>query len=177
MFIINHAAFQDKLLLEYASSDELTAETRRICEVNMVGPTVASVKALPLLEATGGRLVFVSSGSSIVTPPFHAIYGGSKSGMNGILAGLRSELLMSGHHVSISVLVLGLIGTDANVNRGNALASQSMPVTDCAAGMLCAIDARMPTAYVPQMLSPYSTMIHFFPGISDSLIRSKYLGT
>lgn len=73
--VLNHAAFQDSLLLEYADTAALAAELRRLCEVNIVGIMVAAMKALPLLHATGGRLVFVSSGSTIVAPPFHTAYG------------------------------------------------------------------------------------------------------
>lgn len=72
--IINHAAFQEKLLMEHSSPSELVSELTRIHSANVVGPTLLSLAALSALERTSGRLVFISSGSAIATPPFHVIY-------------------------------------------------------------------------------------------------------
>ncbi len=104
----------------------------------------------------------------------------SKSAMDTLTAAIRSELVMAGIPVSVTTLLLGLIATDANVNKGgarcwsrwccpgsacgvdhcamwhehvsscfaDALASQAMPVADCAAEMVCALDSRESVAYV-----------------------------
>jgi NAD(P)-dependent dehydrogenase (short-subunit alcohol dehydrogenase family) len=72
--VLNHAAFQDTLLLEYENDAVLEAEAKRICDVNIAGMALAAMKALRYLDATG-RIAFVSSGSSIATPPFHVLYG------------------------------------------------------------------------------------------------------
>jgi hypothetical protein len=95
--------------------------------------------------------------------------------MNSLVAGLRAELEVTGRKVTLSVLVLGLIGTDSNVNRGDQLAARTMPVAACSSEMLCAIDSRLQTAFIPQMLSPYSTLIHFLPQLSTPLLQKEYL--
>ena len=74
--ILNHAAFQDQLLLEYESSSALAADVTRVLQANVVGSASAAMEAIPVLAAVKGRLVFVSSGSVIVPPPSHAIYAG-----------------------------------------------------------------------------------------------------
>ncbi len=38
-----------------------------------------------------------------------------------------------------------------------------MPVVDCAADMVCAVDARTHTAYIPRFLAPYASLIHHVP--------------
>lgn len=101
----------------------------------------------------------------------------SKAASNTIFAGLKTELDQLGRtNVSITVAVLGLIGTDENMNRGDALASRSMPVPDCAAGIICAVDSRTAVAYVPKTLSMFSTLIHHMPFLAPSLIKSNYIG-
>ena len=92
---------------------------------------------------------------------------------------MRAELHALGiasSQLNLGVHILGLIGTDSNLKRGEKLVQMGMPVTECAAEMICAIDARMETAYVPQFLSPYSTLVHFLPWLGEQLIFSEYLG-
>jgi hypothetical protein len=72
--VLNHAAFQDTLLSEYENEAVLEAEAKRIFDVNVAGMAVAAIKALKYLDPVG-RIAFVSSGSSIATPPFHVLYG------------------------------------------------------------------------------------------------------
>jgi short-subunit dehydrogenase len=120
----------------------------------------------------GGKARLFLDGQGIVNP---LVFVCSKAAMNSLVAGLRAELEVTGHTVSLSVLVLGLIGTDSNVNRGDELASRTMPVAECSSEMMCAIDSRMQTAFIPQMLSPYSTLIHFFPQLSTPLLQAEYL--
>ena len=71
---MNHAAFQDQLFTEYSGTDVLAADMRRILDVNVVGITVAVMKALPLVRQTNGQIIFVSSGSSLLGTPFHSVY-------------------------------------------------------------------------------------------------------
>ena len=98
----------------------------------------------------------------------------SKAAMTAMASGLRTELSMSGHNVSVSTLFLGLIGTDAN-NRGG-LTSRAMPVHECAQEMVCAIDARAPLAYVPQTIGLFSTLINLIPSLGTPLSHAEYVG-
>lgn len=172
--VLNHAAFQTSLTLEYDSPAAFANDIRRVFAPNVEGTAAAALAALPSLSAAKGRLAIVSSGSVIVPPPQHAVYAASKSAMDTLTAAIRSELVMAGIPVSVTTLLLGLIATDANVNKGDALASQAMPVADCAAEMVCALDSRESVAFIPSFMGLYSTLIHHFPAVAGPLMAASY---
>ncbi len=63
----------------------------------------------------------------------------------------RSELAMMSIDVSMSTLILGMIRTESNSVRGDTLRDRAMPVAECASEMVCAIDGRYATSYIPQV--------------------------
>lgn len=175
VMLLNHAAFQHSLFSQYASADELSGSLERIFRVNVVGTTSAAWAAVPHLAASSGRLVLTSSGSRIAPTPFHGAYGASKAAADTILTSYAIEAELLQLPVSMSSLVLGLIGTDANLHESDAIAAQAMPVEECAADMVCAVDRRDPIAYIPQFLSPYATLVHAAPSLLTRILKANYV--
>lgn len=98
----------------------------------------------------------------------------SKAALNRVFDAWRVETEVKGLPVSYSTLTLGLIGTAANAEYPG-LTAYAMPVPDCAREMLHAIDRREREAFIPQYLSPYVSLVHFWPSLSDTLSMRHYI--
>ncbi|MFP8877914.1 MAG: SDR family oxidoreductase [Myxococcota bacterium] len=61
-------------------------------EVNLNGPLGLTQGLIPLLRRDGGRIVFVSSMSARVSPPFLGAYAASKFALEAVVDALRVEL-------------------------------------------------------------------------------------
>jgi short-subunit dehydrogenase len=89
--VLNHAAFDDALFLSHNAStleDRVMFQTR----VNVLGSAVAARAALPHLEASGGHIAVVSSGTAKLSAPFHAVYASTKKALHAMFDSLRHEL-------------------------------------------------------------------------------------
>ena len=78
-------------------------------ETNVVGALAVSQRFLPLLRASGGRIVNVSSGIGNVAPPYLGAYAASQFAKEGLSDALRRELRPLG--VSVSVIQPGAVDT------------------------------------------------------------------
>ena len=78
-------------------------------ETNVVGVLAVSQRFLPLLRASGGRIVNVSSGIGNVAPPYLGAYAAAQFAKEGLSDSLRRELRPLG--VSVSVIQPGAIDT------------------------------------------------------------------
>jgi NAD(P)-dependent dehydrogenase (short-subunit alcohol dehydrogenase family) len=78
-------------------------------EINVVGTIAVSQRFLPLLRATGGRIVNVSSGISNIAPAYSGAYAAAQFAKEGMSDALRRELRPLG--VSVSVIQPGLVYT------------------------------------------------------------------
>lgn len=83
--------------LELLPIDEL----RRQFEVNFFGALAVAQAFLPMLRATSGRLIFMSSISGQIASPFVGAYSSSKFALEAAADSLRMELRGSGIHVSL----------------------------------------------------------------------------
>jgi NAD(P)-dependent dehydrogenase (short-subunit alcohol dehydrogenase family) len=90
--LVNNAGIAVTGPLEVLPPDEL----RRSLEVNLVGQIVVSQAFLPMLRASRGRIVFVSSIGGRVTFPFAGAYHASKFGLEAAADALRKEIRPSG---------------------------------------------------------------------------------
>jgi NAD(P)-dependent dehydrogenase (short-subunit alcohol dehydrogenase family) len=149
--VVNHAMFDDGLFVERdAASLERTLGAQ--LRVNVLGAAHLLRAALPLLEASGGRAVEVSSGTTRIASPFHSGYGASKSGSNGLFRHVAAELALLRSRVSITTCVLGMIATpEVLVHEG--LRGSAYPVEDTARGIIEAAAARLKVAWVPKWIS------------------------
>ncbi|BCO35636.1 short-chain dehydrogenase [Mycobacterium heckeshornense] len=78
-------------------------------ETNLVGALAVTQRFLPLLRASKGRIVNVSSGIGAVTPPFLGAYAACEFGKEGLSDALRRELRPFG--VRVSVIEPGVVET------------------------------------------------------------------
>ncbi len=95
--VVNNAGIAVPGPLEYLP----IAELRRQFEINVFGAIAVTQAALPLLRQSTGRVVFISSVSGTIAPPFLGAYAGSKFALEALADALRMELSVFGIRVSV----------------------------------------------------------------------------
>jgi NAD(P)-dependent dehydrogenase (short-subunit alcohol dehydrogenase family) len=95
--LVNNAGIAVGGALETVPRDDL----RRILEVNVIGQVALSQAFLPLLRASGGKIVFVGSLGGRVAFPYAGPYHASKFAIEALGDSLRAELRAQGISVSI----------------------------------------------------------------------------
>lgn len=81
-------------------------------DINVKAYVHLTSHALPILAQSAGSVVAVSAGWGRVAPPWALAYTTSKFGLEGFFHGLRQELVLRDIPVTVTVCVLGLIGTE-----------------------------------------------------------------
>jgi len=168
--VVNNAGVAISAPLECVPMDVM----RMQLETNVLGALAVSQRFLPLLRASRGRIVNVSSGVGNVAPPYLGAYAASQFAKEGLSDALRRELRPLG--VSVSVIQPGAVGTPIwhktrktaeeilmvapaevveayrarfidflNMNELQAQASRTTP-TDCAEVIAEALAAKHPKA-------------------------------
>jgi NAD(P)-dependent dehydrogenase (short-subunit alcohol dehydrogenase family) len=89
--------------MEMSSLDAL----RTNLEVNFVGVVAVSRLAMPLLRASGGRLVSIGSVHGVVGQPFNEAYAAAKFAIEGFMESLAPVAAV--HGVAVSVVVPGFV--------------------------------------------------------------------
>ena len=95
--VINNAGQPVTGPMEVLPIDELRHEL----EVNLIGQIAVTQAFLPMLRATEGRIVFISSIGGQVVFPFAGAYHASKFGLEAAAEALRTELRGTGVDVAI----------------------------------------------------------------------------
>ena len=95
--IVNNAAIVVAGPLEYLPQDRL----RTIFEVNVFGTLAVTQAMLPLLREAQGRVVFVSSVSGQIAPPYIGPYAMSKFALEAMADAMRMELSAFGVPVCV----------------------------------------------------------------------------
>jgi NAD(P)-dependent dehydrogenase (short-subunit alcohol dehydrogenase family) len=103
--LVNSAGIAVGGALETVPLDDL----RRILEVNVIGQVALTQALLPMLRATGGKVVFVGSLGGRVAFPNVAPYHASKFAIEALGDSLRAELRPQ--DVSVSIVEPGTIST------------------------------------------------------------------
>ncbi len=115
---VNNAAVSVYARFEDTTPDEF----RRVMEVSYLGQVHGALAALPRLrQAGGGALIGISSVESIVSLPLHSAYSASKHAVEGVLDGLRRDLLAEGAPISVTSVKPGTINTPFFNNARNKL--------------------------------------------------------
>ncbi|XP_056003922.1 hydroxysteroid 11-beta-dehydrogenase 1-like protein [Ostrea edulis] len=91
--------------------------TDKIIDVNFKAYIYLTSHALPHLTVTNGSIIVVSSLAGKIGQPFTAVYSATKFALDGFFGGLRQEFKLRGCDVSITLCVIGLVGTE-NAIRG-----------------------------------------------------------
>jgi NAD(P)-dependent dehydrogenase (short-subunit alcohol dehydrogenase family) len=103
--VVNNAGIATGAPLECLQMDALRTQF----ETNVIGTVAVSQCFLPLLRASGGRIINVSSGIANVALPYGGAYAAAQFAKEGLSDALRRELRPLG--VSVSVIQPGAIFT------------------------------------------------------------------
>ena len=104
--LVNNAAIANWKILEYFD----VSEAKSLFDTNFFGVLDITQQFLPLLRASKGRIIMMSSISGFSAIPLASIYSASKWAMEALSDGLRRETLPMG--ISVSVIQPGYIKTD-----------------------------------------------------------------
>ncbi len=103
--VVNNAGISISAPLECIPMDVMRTQL----ETNVVGALAVLQRFLPLLRASRGRVVNISSGVGNVAPPYLGAYAASQFAKEGLSDALRRELRPLG--VSVSVIQPGAVAT------------------------------------------------------------------
>ena len=103
--VVNNAGIAISAPLECVPIDVMRTQL----ETNVVGALAVSQRFLPLLRASRGRIVNITSGIGNIAPPYLGAYAASQFAKEGLSDALRRELRPLG--VSVSVIQPGAVGT------------------------------------------------------------------
>ncbi len=103
--VVNNAGISISAPLEYVPVDMMRTQI----ETNLIGVLAVSQQFLPLLRASRGRIINVSSGIGNVAPPYLGAYAAAQFAKEGLSDSLRRELRPLG--VNVSVIQPGAIAT------------------------------------------------------------------
>lgn len=98
------------------STDNLT-KMDKIVDVNYKSYVHLTSHALPLLEKSQGSIVVVSSLAGKVAQPFSGVYSSTKFALDGFFGSLRQEFALRNCDVSVTLCVIGLVGTESALNE------------------------------------------------------------
>ena len=104
--LVNNAGISFRAPLEYTPM----ADFRRLYDANVFGLLAVTQAFLPLIRQSRGRIVNVSSLTSLWVTPFHGIYSSAKMAVNGISEALRMELAPLG--VKVILMIYGGVQTE-----------------------------------------------------------------
>ena len=102
---VNNAGIAISSPMECVPVDVLRAQL----ETNVVGTVAVTQRVLPLLRASGGRIVNVTSGIVNMAAPYLGAYAAAQCAKEGLSDALRRELRPLG--VSVSIIQPGAIST------------------------------------------------------------------
>ncbi|MBV9922874.1 MAG: SDR family oxidoreductase [Pseudonocardia sp.] len=96
-----HGRLEDLDLAEYA----------RLLQLNVVGVVAAMQAVIPLMrQRQAGRIVNISSGTTVIAPPGVGAYAASKSAVNTLSAVARKELAADG--IAVSLVLPSITATE-----------------------------------------------------------------
>ncbi len=101
--------------LEY---HEVDGDARSVFEVNVLGALRLTQALLPLLRASKGRVVFISSIFGALAPPMGGVYSASKFALEALADSLRREAGSMG--LSVSVVRPGAVSTPIFASLSNS---------------------------------------------------------
>lgn len=103
--VVNNAGISISAPLECVPVDVMRAQL----ETNVVGVLAVSQQFLPLLRASAGRIVNISSGIGSLAPPYLGPYAAAQFAKEGMSDSLRRELRPLG--VKVSIIQPGAVDT------------------------------------------------------------------
>ncbi|KAI5621489.1 short-chain dehydrogenase/reductase 10 precursor [Silurus asotus] len=148
---------------------------RWLMQVNFHSYLHMAVKALPRLEKTNGSIIVVSSLLGKMCSPYALPYIATKFALNGFFGSFQHELAMKQSNVSITICTLGLIDTEAAMEKIKGYIDMpAYPAHEAAYQIIKAGALRQSEAFYP-WYTYYSTLFRdWFPYHRDQVIRMVY---
>ena len=94
--LVHCAATAPRLTVEDATPDDW----RDSFATNVIAPAEISKTLLPWLRTVKGTVIFIGSGASRTSVPFHTVYSASKHALQAVADGLRQQVAEDGVRVS-----------------------------------------------------------------------------
>ncbi|CAH1789318.1 unnamed protein product, partial [Owenia fusiformis] len=113
--VLNHIALSP--VAPWVGSDKNLTLVDTLYTVNTKSYIHLTSHALPLLEQSRGHIVAVSSLAGKVPHPYIISYSSSKFALDGFFSGLRIEFSLRKIDVSVTLCLLGFVGTENAVQQ------------------------------------------------------------
>lgn len=128
MLILNHIGYT---YFNFFDGD--VDHIRKLLEINFLSYATMTVEALPMLKASGGNIVVVSSFAGKIGLPLTVPYSTTKFALDGFFSSLRMEFYHQKVNVSITLCVISYIDTDSALNTVSHVIQQpAAPKEECA---------------------------------------------
>lgn len=128
MLILNHIGYT---YFNFFDGD--VDHIRKLLEINFLSYATMTVEALPMLKASGGNIVVVSSVAGKIGLPLTVPYSTTKFALDGFFSSLRMEFYQQKVNVSITLCVISYIDTDSAINTvSNVIKQPAAPKEECA---------------------------------------------
>ncbi|GIH02971.1 hypothetical protein Rhe02_10380 [Rhizocola hellebori] len=151
------------------------AAARQQLEVNLLAAWATTAAAVPSLEASRGRVIFVASRMAVLPLPLAAAYGVSKRALVAYADALRLEV---GTHIGVSVVYPSMVASpihDASAQAGLSL--QGVSRYEPAAGVVSAILRAATARKAPRNVATTRrgrlemAIARHFPALADRMVR------
>ncbi|TWW57755.1 Hydroxysteroid 11-beta-dehydrogenase 1-like protein [Takifugu flavidus] len=117
----------------------------------------------------------VDSYTGKTTSPFVAPYSSTKSALNGFFGSLYHELAMKKSNVSVSLCTLGLIDTEAAMDKVREVVNlPAYPATDAALNIIIIGATRQLELYYPWYTYIIVVTKDWFPSITNYIVQNSY---
>ncbi len=161
------------VLGDRGQADSETASANGLLDVNLVGPALLSLAAIPRLEAgagpRGGVLLAIGSVAGDRGRASNFIYGAAKGGLAVLYQGLHHRLAREGSRVRAVIVKAGFVDTPmtANFDKSGPLWARPGALADI---IVAAMDRGGPILYAPFFWRWIMLAIRLLPqGIMDRL--------
>ncbi|MFI9408633.1 SDR family oxidoreductase [Nocardia gamkensis] len=137
--------------------EESTSLSKRVLDINVVGPMIGMRAALPGMISRGrGHIVNVASMAGTAPVPGGLSYGASKAAVISMTETARVEFAKSG--VSFTCVLPSFTNTDLIAGTTGTKFVRNLEPEEVAAGIVGAIAARKPDVYLPGILGPVARL-------------------
>ncbi|GAB1600998.1 hydroxysteroid 11-beta-dehydrogenase 1-like protein [Argonauta hians] len=178
--VLNH--IKEISLGEWSGSTDNLTLLSNLFDINFKAYVHLASYALPLLQKSGGSIIVVSSIAGKVAQPYLSGYSATKFALDGFFSGLRMELELRKCDVSITLCVIGLIGTENSVSklkefgRGTVLdVMKPARPEDAAMAIIIGGAQRKREIYFPYMSAKFLTVCRdLFRGFLEDSIKFLY---
>ncbi|XP_069612272.1 11-beta-hydroxysteroid dehydrogenase 1 [Ranitomeya imitator] len=171
MLILNHIGYT-----YFNFFDGNVDHIRELMEINFLSYATMTVEALPMLKASGGNFVVVSSIAGKVGSPLTVPYTTTKFALDGFFSSLRMEFYQQKVNVSITLCVISYIDTDSAVNTvSNVIRQPAAPKEECALEIIKGGALRQREVYYQYQATKIPLLLRdWAPEFLDYLVLKNY---